>query len=57
MSCRHSSDPTAPGEPDDIVTRAAELAELIVDAVAHSDQDWPQIATWARQLAALAESA
>jgi hypothetical protein len=42
---------------DDLITQVAELAELIVDEVSKADQDWQQIAVWARELAELTASA
>jgi hypothetical protein len=40
--------------PDDLVVRAADLAEALVEAVSAPTQDWAQIAEWAAELVALA---
>jgi hypothetical protein len=37
--------------------RAVELAERILDEVSRLDQDWRTIASWARELAAVADAA
>ena len=42
---------------DDIAVAAADLAERILDEVSGADQDWGTIASWARELAVLAEAA
>lgn len=42
---------------EDIAVRAADLAERIVDEVSSADQDWGTIASWARELAVLADAA
>jgi hypothetical protein len=42
---------------DDIAVTAANLAERILDEVSSADQDWGTIASWARELAALADAA
>jgi hypothetical protein len=41
---------------DDVVTAAADLAERILDQVSVPNQDWRTIASWARELAALADA-
>jgi hypothetical protein len=42
---------------DDLIIRAADLAEMLVDAVSAPVHDWSQIAEWATELAALARRA
>jgi hypothetical protein len=42
---------------DELVGAAADLAERILDQVSVPDQDWRTIASLARELAALADSA
>ena len=42
---------------DDTAVTAANLAERILDEVSSADQDWGTIASWARELAALADAA
>jgi hypothetical protein len=39
---------------EEAITRAAELAEAILDEVASAHQDWARVAEWARELAELA---
>ena len=42
---------------ENVVAAAADLAERILDEVSSPDQDWGTIASWARELAALADGA
>ena len=42
---------------DERIVRVADLAEDIVEEVSTPDQDWAQIAVWARELVKVAESA
>jgi hypothetical protein len=42
---------------DEVVAAAAGLAERILDEVGSLDQDWRSIASWARELAGLADGA
>jgi len=51
-----SDDPTA-CTPEDCTSRAADLAELILDEISSADQDWRLVASTARELAKLADRA
>jgi hypothetical protein len=42
---------------ENLTAEAAELAERILDGVSSANQDWRNIASWARELAALADAA
>jgi hypothetical protein len=42
---------------EEVVARAVELAERILDEVTVYDQNWRNIAVWADELAAIARSA
>ena len=42
---------------EEVVATAADLAERILEEVSAADQDWGTIASWARELAALADAA